>query len=61
MTEYEPDQSSSQMRLPELPQKKDDRMAALANGLPTRIDLRDGSAMPGVLGNVALAFAIFDP
>ena len=61
MTEYEPDQSSSQMRLTELPQKKDDRMAALANGLPTRIDLREGTAMPGVLGNVAWAFAIFDP
>ena len=44
MTEYESDQSSSQTRLPELSQKKDVRMAALANGLPTRIDLRESSA-----------------
>ena len=36
-------------------------MAVLANGLPTRIDLREDTAMPGVLGNVAWAFAIFDP
>ena len=51
-------QSTSPTRLPELPQKKNDRTAALANGLPTRIDLRGSLAKTNCevgIGNALVA------